>query len=113
MHEVGLMQEAVRLALETAHNSGATRVHGLRLRVGGISGVVPDAMRFAFDMVCRGTAAEGARLEIDEVQARGWCPACEVEFAADDVLNECPQCHAVSAELRGGRELEIASVEIS
>lgn len=113
MHEVGIMQEAVRLALEKAAASGGTRVHCLRLRVGRMSGVVPDSMRFAFDMICLGTAAEGARLEIDEVPARCWCSRCQAEFPVVELLNECPRCHEFSNDLRGGRELEIASVEIS
>ena len=113
MHEVGIMQEAVRLAVAKAEASGGTRVHGLRLRVGKMSGVVPDSMRFAFDMVCLGTTAEGAQLEIEEVPARCWCAGCQAEFPVDELLNECPQCHEFSNELRGGRELEIASVEIS
>jgi hydrogenase nickel incorporation protein HypA/HybF len=113
MHEVGIMQEAVRLAVEKAAASGGSRVHCLRLRVGKLSGVVPDSMRFAFDIVCLGTTAEGAQLEIEEVPARCWCERCQDEFPVGELLNECPQCHEFSNDLRGGRELEIASVEIS
>jgi hydrogenase nickel incorporation protein HypA/HybF len=113
MHEVGIIQEAVRMAIETARSSGASRVHGLRLRVGTMSGVVPDALQFAFDLVCRDTLAEGARLEIDPVPATCWCAACDVEFACEDFVNECPRCHELSGQLRRGRELELASVEMS
>jgi len=113
MHEVSIMQEAVRMVIETAKSSGASRVHGLRLRVGAMSGVVPDALRFAFDMVCRDTIAEGATLNIESVPAQCWCAACQVEFECEDFLNECPQCHELSGELRRGRELELASVEMS
>ena len=113
MHEVGIMSEAVRMAIETAKSSGASRVHGLRLRVGVMSGVVPEAMRFAFDMVCLGTIAEGATLDIESVAAACWCGACQVEFECEDFVNECPRCHALSGELRRGRELDLASVEFS
>ena len=41
MHEVSIMEEAVRLAVDTAKAKGAGRVSGLRLRVGAMSGVVP------------------------------------------------------------------------
>lgn len=113
MHEVGIMQEAVRMAIETAKTQGASRVLGLRLRVGTMSGVVPDAMTFAFDMVCQGTIAEGAKLEIESVPAACWCGSCQAEFECADYVNECPRCHALSGELRRGRELDLASVELS
>ena len=101
------------MALETAESKGASRVHALRLRVGTMSGVVPDAMQFAFDLVCQGTMAEGATLVIESVPAACWCGACQAEFECEDFLNECPRCHAMSGELRRGRELDLASVEMS
>ncbi len=48
MHEVSIMAEAVRMAVETAQASSATHVTGLRLRVGTLSGAVPEAMQFAW-----------------------------------------------------------------
>jgi hydrogenase nickel incorporation protein HypA/HybF len=112
MHEVSIMEEAVRIAVETAEASGARRVLELRLRVGVLSGAVPDAMRFAFEVVCRDTIAEGARLEIESVPAVGWCAGCGAEFACADFVCECPRCLVVSGELRRGRELEIAAMEV-
>jgi len=111
VHEVSIMEEAVRLAVDAAKCSGADRVTGLRLRVGALSGVVPDALRFAFDIVCRGTVAEGASLEIEPVAATSWCSACRSEFVGVDFFNECPSCHKMSGELQRGREIEIATVE--
>jgi hydrogenase nickel incorporation protein HypA/HybF len=113
MHEVSIMEEAVRMAVETAKASGANRVLVLRLRVGTLSGAVPEALRFAFDVVCRDTIAEGASLEMETVPAAGWCPVCRAEFECADFTNECPRCHNPNGVLRRGRELEIASVEIA
>ena len=112
MHEVSIMVEAVRMAVETAQASGARRVTGLRLRVGTFSGAVPEAMRFAWDVVRRDTLAAEAWLEIESVPAACWCATCQAEFACTDFLSECPRCHDVSGELRRGRELDIAAVEL-
>lgn len=100
------------MAVETAQAAGARRVFALRLRVGTLSGAVPEALRFAFDVVCQNTMAEGARLEIEPVTAACWCATCGKEFECEDYLNECPACHNPSGDLRRGRELEIASVEL-
>jgi len=112
MHEVSIMAEAVRMAEETARTAGAGTVTGLKLRVGKLSGAVPEAMRFAFDVVCHGTLAAGAWLEIESVPAACWCATCQAEFECQDFLNECPRCHNLSGDLRRGRELDIAAVEL-
>jgi len=113
MHEVSIMTEALRMAMDAAKSAGSTRVLKLRLRIGSLSGVVPESLQFAFDVVCHGTMAEGASLEIEAVQAACWCETCQAEFDCVDFFNECPRCHNVSGELRRGRELEIADVETS
>lgn len=100
------------MAVESAHAAGASRVTGLRLRVGALSGAAPEAMQFAWEIVGRDTPAAGAWLRIDSVPAACWCANCQTEFECQDFLNECPRCHAVSDDLRRGRELEIASVEM-
>lgn len=113
MHEVAVISEALRLAEEAAHAAGASRIDGLRLRVGRLSGAAPEAMQFAWQVVRRGTLAAEAWLDIETVPAAGWCATCRAEFACADYLAECPRCHSVSGELRRGRELEIAAVELS
>jgi hydrogenase nickel incorporation protein HypA/HybF len=112
VHEVSIMEEAVRMAVDAAKSSGARRVRTLRLRVGALSGTVPEAMRFAFDVVCRDTLAEGSSLEIETVPAACWCASCRAEFECADFMNECPRCRNLSGELRRGRELEIAAVDL-
>ena len=106
------MQSALSLALEQARQAGAIRIHEIRLRIGALSGVVPDALEFAFEALVPGTAAEGARLAVDHVPARFWCATCEREFEAQDLFSDCPDCHTPSGELRAGREMEVASLEI-
>ena len=113
MHEVSIMTEALRIAMDAAKSAGATRILKLRLRIGSLSGVVPESLRFAFDVVIQDTLAEGAQLEIEAVQAACWCQTCQAEFECADFFNECPRCHNVSGELRRGREMEIADVELA
>ena len=106
------MESAVRMAVETAESAGAGRVLALRLRVGALSGVVPEAMHFAFEVVCEDTIAKGARLDIETIPAVFRCHECREEFESDLFTGECPRCHSLGAALQRGRELEIASVEI-
>ena len=112
MHEVAIMTEALRMAEDAAKSAGASRVLKIRLRIGSLSGVVPDALSFAFDVAREGTLAADATLEIERVPAVCWCETCRAEFDAPDFFNECPRCHNLSGDLRRGRELDIAAVEL-
>ena len=107
------MQSTLALAEEQARAAGAARIHEVRLRVGQLSGVVPDALQFAFETLRSDTLAAEARLIIEPVSAACWCAACQREFDAPDLINDCPECHQPSNELRRGRELALASLEIS
>jgi hydrogenase nickel incorporation protein HypA/HybF len=112
MHELSIMQGALSLALGEARRAGASRVHVIRLRIGALSGVVPEALQFAFEALASGTPAEGAELAVENVPARFWCAACAREFQAGNMFAECPDCQTPSGELRGGREMEVASLEV-
>jgi hydrogenase nickel incorporation protein HypA/HybF len=112
MHELSIMQSALDQVLEKARQAGANRVHAIRLRIGALSGVVPDALQFAFEALADGTPAQGAQLLIEDVPARFWCAACSHEFEATRMFAECPGCHQPSMELRAGREMELTSLEV-
>jgi hydrogenase nickel incorporation protein HypA/HybF len=113
MHEVGIMLNTLEAAEKAARGSGASRIHALRLRVGRMTGVVPEALESAFEVVRQGTLAAEARLSIENVPASCWCGQCQEEFVSEDLLSECPRCHELSGELRRGLELELASLEVS
>ena len=113
MHEFSLMQSTLELAAQQMHAAGATHLHRLKVRVGKLSGVVPEALRFAFESLTSKSFADDAKLEIEEVPAVCWCPTCAAEFETTNLNYECPRCHQPSGDLRRGRELELASLEIS
>jgi hydrogenase nickel incorporation protein HypA/HybF len=113
MHEVGLMQDALDLAISEARLRGASRIHRLTLRVGRLAGVEPEALAFAFDVVALGTPAAEAIFMIEQVPVTCFCTACQREFEPDDFVFRCPDCGALSHEVRRGHELELASLELS
>ncbi len=113
MHEVGLMQMALDMAFDHARQAGASRIHRIRLRVGALSGVVPDALRLAFEAATPGTAAAGAVLVVDEVSVRCRCEQCGEEFWPQDVIYLCSNCGAINSHIEEGRELELTSLEVS
>jgi hydrogenase nickel incorporation protein HypA/HybF len=112
VHELSIATAIVEQADEWARADGAENVSAVTVRVGELSGVVPDALDFAFEMARDGTALAAARLVVEQVTARAWCGPCAEEFAVGmPPFFWCPRCDRPSTELRSGRELEITAVE--
>ncbi len=112
MHELSLMDRVRELALAQAEGHGASRITAIRLRIGALAGVDPDALRFAHEVVMAETIAAGSQLELELVAARCQCAPCGAPFEAMDGVCICPRCGAISGELLQGRELELASLEL-
>jgi hydrogenase nickel incorporation protein HypA/HybF len=112
MHEVGIMQSALDIAEQQALAAGARSIHEIHLRIGQMTGVVPEALEYAFAILKDGTMAQEARLVVDYVPAVCWCSACQKEFASSGMFCICPDCKIPSGDVRKGRELEIASLEV-
>lgn len=113
MHEVSLMATAVEIAQKHAREAGGEHIRVLRVRIGESSGVVREALEFAFDIVTQGTIAEGAVFEVEVVPTVCTCSACGVEFRPASAFHECPSCGSLHADVRQGMELELASLEVT
>jgi hydrogenase nickel incorporation protein HypA/HybF len=108
MHELAVTQSVVDMVVE---RMAGRRIAAVRVRVGELSGVVPDAMLFCYDVVTAGTDLEGSRLEIERTPGRAHCRDCNQDFALDDLILLCP-CGSADVQLVAGRELEVASVDL-
>ena len=109
MHELAIVEGVVDQV--TGRLPGA-RITCVRLEVGELSGVVPGALRFCFDLATEGTNLEGARLEITETAGCCRCRACGAEFSPDGQILLCP-CGSAEAQVLAGQELRIASVRVA
>lgn len=110
MHELSITRNVVAIVSERA---GSERVVRVRLDIGRLSGVVPDAIRFCFDVCAQGTRVEGAALEIVEIAGRARCSECSTEFALDALVGRCPACGGASIEVIAGEELKIREMELA
>jgi len=113
VHEFGVAQSLLEIVEQEARPYGGARVTRVQLRIGQLSAVVPDALRFAFEAITRGGIAEGASLEIEEVPLKIRCHQCAEEFTVENPFMVCPRCEGVDVEMIAGRELEIRSMEIA
>ncbi|MGA9748710.1 MAG: hydrogenase maturation nickel metallochaperone HypA [Nocardioides sp.] len=109
MHELAIAESVVSTVLA---RTGDHRVTTVRVRVGRLAGVVPDALTFCFELATAGTSLEGALLEIATDDARGYCRDCEQEIVLPDTLLLC-SCGSADVHLVSGGELTVSSVEVA
>ena len=112
MHEVGIMQSILSTALQAAEEEGAESIEVIRLRVGQLMGVVPEALDFAFECLKPGTPAENGRLEVDYIIPEFECAGCGVRFQAPQPRYDCPACSGTDCRMVKGRELEVVNLDV-
>jgi hydrogenase nickel incorporation protein HypA/HybF len=108
MHELGIAQEIVAIVAEHAGGSKVTRVV---LEIGRHALILPDSIRFCFDLCSEGTVAQGARLEIREVPGRARCRDCGAEVALEQPFGTC-DCGGADLQWLGGDEIKVKEMEI-
>jgi hydrogenase nickel incorporation protein HypA/HybF len=109
MHELGITHEIVEIAC--GHARGA-KVKRIVLQIGKLSAVLPDAVRFCFDLCVEGTAAEGAELEIVEPAGLARCRSCDAEVTLNRPFGQC-DCGSTDLEWLSGEELKIQALEVA
>ena len=108
------MTAIIERVCATARDEHAPRVRVIHVTCGTLSGVVPDALRFCFDVCTAGTIAEGATLDITMVPARWRCRQCgaETDDAERPLPAHCTRCGADAMELSAGRQFQLVSIEV-
>ncbi|MDH4331304.1 MAG: hydrogenase maturation nickel metallochaperone HypA [Desulfobulbaceae bacterium] len=109
---MSLAVNIVELVSTKAKAVGGQRVTSVELEAGKLSGVMIEALLFCFEAASRDTPAEGARLEIREVEGCGRCLDCGHSFALDSLLAQCPQCGGYAVDAVQGRELKVLSLTV-
>lgn len=113
MHEMSLCENIREIIEAEARAGGFARVNCIWLEVGALSCVAPDALRFGFDVVMRGSIAEGAQVEITTPAAMAQCPACQQVAEIRHRYDVCPHCGTGPMHIIQGEALKISKLEVT
>jgi len=111
MHEVSIIQNVVKIVSEKAIENKFTKVNKVSLKIGELSGVMPESLNFAFKSSIIDTILEGSTLEIEKVKAIAECKDCEQEFPIDHFNKICPCCNKFCSSIISGYELYVNTIE--
>ena len=112
MHEMSLCEGIREVLTEQALAHDATRITRVRLEIGRFAGVERRALDFAFDVVMRGSPAEGAVLEVIDLPARAVCYGCGATVELTGRLDPCPDCGSGRVSPISGDEMRIKDLEL-
>ena len=110
MHEAAIAEGLISGVTERLPGR---RITSVRVEIGTLSGVVPDALRFCFSLATEGTPLAGADLEISEPAAKCECVVCGQSFEPEDGrILLCP-CGSANVTVVSGQQLQITSVKVA
>jgi hydrogenase nickel incorporation protein HypA/HybF len=113
MHELGIAQNILEIVRQSVLKNQVEAVRGIKVRVGQLSGVVPDSLDFCFRAIVSDTEMRRASLAIEQVPTTSECRSCMHRFQVDEFDFTCPACKSTNIELISGKELEITEIELA
>lgn len=113
MHELPITQSIVNIAVEEGEKHNVNKILEIRLKIGELSGLVPECIQQYFDFASKGTIAEGAQIKITKIPITMKCLDCGFNGETNSFRdNKCPICNSRDMKLASGNEFYIDSIEV-
>ena len=112
MHELSIAQNIVEIVEQHLPEIGVREVKSVKLKVGDLSGVVPDSVKFCFDAMTAGTRLQGATMEIEHVPFVLKCNKCGKDSTNESGIVLCDFCGGSDARIISGNELLVTEIEL-
>jgi hydrogenase nickel incorporation protein HypA/HybF len=112
MHELSVAQSILDTALARAAAVGATRIESIRLTVGALTAFIDESVRFYWDSITEGTAAEGSTIDFTHIEGRLRCLCCDTEYTTHEPDTACPVCGSLWTLALAGNECYLDSIDV-
>jgi hydrogenase nickel incorporation protein HypA/HybF len=112
MHEMAVTESILRITLDHAERAHAGRVSAINIKLGQLSSLVDDSIRFYWELIAADTIAEKADLRFERIPARVLCLDCALEFPLQKDSFACPKCGSERFRVTAGDEMTVESIEI-
>jgi len=111
MHEVSICEQLLLLLAQEAKRHEVKKIVRVRVEIGRLSCLDPEALRFAFDSLAPGTIAAAAELQINRPPVRATCKDCTAAVEVNARFEPCPSCGGTRLELHSGDEMRLLELE--
>ena len=111
MHELSIVMSIVDIANKEAIKADVESFSKISLEIGSQSGIVMEALDFAWETGVKGSVLQQAKREIISIQAKAQCKDCNEVFEVESLYDVCPKCNSYMSEIIQGKELKILALE--
>lgn len=112
MHEMSLCEGILNILQKQSKIDQYSTVKTVVLEIGRLSSIEPDALRFAFSVVMKGSIAENARLNIIDIAGQAWCLHCQKQVVINQRYDGCPLCGGYPLQITEGQQMRIKELEV-
>lgn len=109
---MSIAQSLVDIIQEEMVKNNATVLKSVKLNIGKLSAIVPEALSFCFEVIVSGTNMEGADLMMEMIPLKGVCSDCERTFEIEEYAFSCPYCDSPNIKTIAGQDLSIVEMEV-
>ena len=112
MHEMSIVQSLISIIEDEMVKNSATKLMSVRLKIGEMSGVVPEALETCFEILTEKSNMKGAVLKMEIAPLMGYCRKCKKEFKVIEYDFSCPECGSADIDIISGREMNVVEIEV-
>ncbi len=113
MHEMGIAMQIIEIAVASIPEAmKPVSVEKIHVNVGKLSAVIPDNLKFCFEVASKDTDVAGAELCIREIPVVAECNDCQFNWTLNGPAFQCQSCQSGNIRILSGQELDIVSIEI-
>lgn len=112
MHELTVTESILEIALRHAASAQARRITNLYLVIGQLSTIIDDSVQFYWDIISKGTLADGARLHFQRIAVEMACQKCDHRYSPQVEDLACPNCGSILVKPIAGEEFYLEAIDV-
>lgn len=112
VHELSLAQGIFEIVQQYVPLEQAPTIRKIQVKVGRMSGVVPESLEFSFSAIVADTPWRTAQLDILHIATVASCSECGAHFEIKELVFHCPHCGSPAVRLISGRDVTVAGIEV-
>lgn len=112
MHELTIIDNIIKICIEEGKKHNVSKIIEIRIKIGELSGMVPEYIQYYFNIMSKGTTAENAILNIEKIPIEIKCNNCKINsnVCLDDLI--CSYCGSANVQIAKGNDFIIESMEV-
>ncbi len=112
MHELAITEGIMEAALPAAREAGAKKILEIRLKIGELSGVMPECIQEYFNLISVGSIAQDAKLVFETIPIKISCKDCDFVGEIKKGSKTCPKCSSSKFKIIAGREYFVDNLKV-